>query len=87
MGASSRTLCDARQGFGVFRDGFRDGAVVDALASAAAFDEAGVGENLKMVGNGGGANPSDSDDVTADHALICGNGLKDQEARGVRQSL
>jgi hypothetical protein len=79
--------CDACQGLGIFRDRFRDGAIVNALAPSAAFDEAGVGENFEVMGDGRGSDTLEGDQLTADHLFIGGNGLKNQEACGVRQSL
>lgn len=79
--------CDAGQGFGIFRDRPRYGAIVDALALSAGLDEAGIGENFEVMGDGCGSDTLERDQLAADHFLVGGNGLKDQEARGVRQSL
>src|ERR1700682_3736885 len=46
---------DAGQGSRVLCDGFGEDAVVDELTFAAAFDEAGAGENFQVMGNGGGS--------------------------------
>jgi hypothetical protein len=79
--------CDACQGFGIFRDRCRDGAIVNALAPSAALDEAGIGENFEVMGDSCGSDTLEGDQLAADHLFIGGNGLKNQEARGIRQSL
>lgn len=78
---------DAREGSRVRGDGFGDSVVVDELASAAAFDEAGVGENLEVVGDSGGSDAAEGDEFPADHLLFGGDGFKNLEAGGVCQSL
>ena len=77
----------AREGSRVLGDGFGNGAVVDELAFPAAYNEAGVGENLEVMGNGGGSDPAEGDELSADHTFFGGNSLKNHEAGGVRQSL
>src|ERR1700736_2246919 len=77
----------AREGPRVFPDGLGDGAVVDELAFFAALDQAGVGKNFEVMGNGGGSDTAESDEFSADHLFLGGNGLKNHEAGGIRQSL
>jgi hypothetical protein len=77
----------AREGSRVLGDGFGNGAVVDELAFAAALDQAGVGKNFEVMGNGGGSDTAEGDEFSADHLFLGGNGLKNHEAGGIRQSL
>jgi hypothetical protein len=77
----------AGQSLGIFRNGFGDRAIVNALAFPSAFNKAGIRENFKMMGNGSGGDTAEGDKVTADHLFVGGDGFKDHEAGGIRQSL
>jgi len=60
---------------------------VDTLAFAAAFDEAGIGQDFQVMGYGGGGDTVESDKFAADHFFFGGDSLEYPEAGGVRQSL
>ena len=88
-GSAASRFCgrETGEGAGVFGDGPWDHAVVDELAFTAALDEAGIGENFEVMGNGGRGDAAEGNQVSADHFLFFGDGLKDHEAGGVGQSL
>ena len=69
-------LGQAGEGLGVLGKGFGDDGVVDELAVAAALDQAGVGEDFEVMGNGGRANAAQGDDFAAVHFFSGGNGFK-----------
>ena len=60
---------------------------VDELAFLAAINEAGVREDAQMVGNGGGGHAAKRNDLAAIHQALGVNGLEDQKACFVPQSL
>src|SRR6267142_6381223 len=81
---SGRQAC---QGSRVLRDRFGYGAVEDALPLAAAFDKAGVREDFQVMGDSGGSDVVQSDELAAGEPLFGGNGLKNHKPGGIGQSL
>ena len=75
------------QGAGIFRNRFGDSTIVNALAFPSAFNKAGIRGNFKMMGNRSGGDTAEGDEVTADHLFVGGDGFKDHETGGIRQSL
>jgi hypothetical protein len=69
-------LGQAGEGLGVLGEGFGDDGIVDELAMAAALDQAGVGKDFEVVGNGGRGNTPQGDDFAAVHLFSGGNGFK-----------
>ena len=76
---------DFRERPGIGADGFRDGLAVDKLPFAAAGDQARFAQNFQMVGDRRGGHAAHRDDLAAGHALGCGDGFKNSEARLVGQ--
>ena len=77
---------DLRERADVIFHRFRDGLVVNELAFAAAFDEAGVGQGFQVVGNRGGSDSLQRGDIAAIHVVARGDGLVDHEASLIAES-
>ena len=75
---------NSRKRAGVFLHRAGNGAAVNELPLAAAFDELRVSQHFEVVRNGGGRDPSQRDQLTAIYPPLFGDGLKDHEARLIR---
>src|SRR5260221_4079799 len=60
--------------------------IVNALTFPPAFDEAGVGKDFEVVGDGCRGDSAEGHEFAADHFFIGGDGLENHEAGGVGPS-